>query len=546
MMSDFSTSSTFAWSRLEEGNYDLRVSVEDRANPDSGSETLNFTLNGWSGAGQPPVVVPTGHPLVALLSHAPCPPGVAMRVRFFAVNDGPPGTVTPLKACDGLKTMNFLVAGMREDTDYILLPELRLPGGNIVASLPNPFRTGFADPVVQDFAVATPSDQFTSVDDGVALVSSILRPPEERVFYATDLAGNPIWYMDKVALQGQGNGAFRLTRPVDGGTFLFIGIRDDLVGTVLQEVDLLGNVVRETTAEVVNDQLANMGEEPILSFHHDATRLPNGHTAVLAYSERTLEDVQGPGPVDILGDTIVVLDENFQLVWAWDSFDKLDPTEVAILGETCTPAQPGCPGFLTVDIINDWTHANSVAYSPADGHLVISVRHLDAAFKVDFADGAGTGDVVWRLGRGGDFTIDADPGEVFPWFSHQHDTTYRDGFFVVYDNGNTRVSELGAGENSRGQVFVLDEPGKVAHLVGNFDLGSYNAAVGSVGRLSNGNFFFTNGFIGFGAEHQMLEVRPNGDHNWALGGPDIAYRGYRMYSLYWGGKAALGKMGAGF
>lgn len=548
LLSDFSTSAYFLFSRLDEGVYQLRTTVTDKTTQSGAMATIIYALTGQATGGDP-VVVGTGHPLVALFSAAPCPVGSALRVRFWAQSDGPPGTATPFKTCDGIKSMNLLIAGMREDTDYVLLPQVLIGGTGLFSGTPIPFRTGIAPGIVRDYAVTTPAGSSTSTKDGVLLVGGVLREPATRIYFATDLAGNPIWYFDRVAIQGQGNGAFRLTNPVNGGTFLFIGTRDDLPGTLLQEVDLLGDVVRETNAEVVNEQLAAMGFGPMLAFHHEALRLDNGHTVALAYNERILTDIQGPGDVNVLGDMIIALDENFQVTWAWDAFDKLDITEMAVLGETCTPDEPGCPAFFSTEIANDWTHSNALGYSRADGNLVISVRHHDAVYKVDYADGAGTGDIVWRLGEGGDFQIVADEGEAYPWFSHQHDTHYEDGMFLVYDNGNTRQAQLGGLENSRAQAYVLDEldpPNLAAHLVGNFDLGSYNAAVGSIRRLSNGNFFATNGFINFGAEHEMLEITPSGARSWALGGPDIVYRGYRMYSLYWSGHAVLGEAGAGF
>jgi hypothetical protein len=168
---------------------------------------------------------------------------------------------------------------------------------------------------------------------------------------------------------------------------------------------------------------------------------------------------------------------------------------------------PGCPP-VTSGTPNDWTHANSIGYSPADGNLVISVRHLDAVFKVDYANGAGTGAVVWRLGRNGDFSTDS--GDPFPWFSHQHDAHYDGQYFLLYDNGNTRRAELGTTQNSRGQVYQLDEANRAAHLVYNLDLGVYAAAVGSAELLANGNFHFDDGFLSGGSSHDSVEMTPTG------------------------------------
>src|SRR5207249_3548750 len=100
---------------------------------------------------------------------------------------------------------------------------------------------------------------------------------------------------------------------------------------------------------------------------------------------------------------------------------------------------------------NDWLHGNAVSLA-ADGNIVYSARHQDWIIKIDYQNGSGSGDVLWRLGKDGDFRIDSsDPS---PWFSHQHDANFEEGEktnrLLVFDNGNTRRAE-NDGAHSRGQ-----------------------------------------------------------------------------------------------
>ena len=136
---------------------------------------------------------------------------------------------------------------------------------------------------------------------------------------------------------------------------------------------------------------------------------------------------------------VLVLDQNLQVAWVWDPFDRLNIHRLPTLGEGPS----------------DWTHANSIAWSPADGNLIVSLRNLDWVIKIDYANGTGDGHVIWRLGAGGDFRINSkDPS---PWFSHQHDVRYiNDTTLVLFDNGNTRRSK-NRRANSRGQELILDE-----------------------------------------------------------------------------------------
>ncbi|HYK60434.1 MAG TPA: aryl-sulfate sulfotransferase [Bryobacteraceae bacterium] len=367
---------------------------------------------------------------------------------------------------------------------------------------------------------------------GILLQSTFSSPT-----VATDLNGNVIWYY-------AGNISF-LTRPVSGGTFM--GLAED--GTkdrsqqFFREFDLAGITLAETNAARVNEQLAAMGVHPINGFHHEARKLPNGDYLVLANSERILTDVQGPGPVDVIGDTILVFDPNLQVLWAWDAFDHLDPHRGAILGETCVyPAGLSCGPFYLAPNANDWLHGNSVQLTP-DGNLLYSARHQDQVIKIDYENGAGTGNVLWRLGAGGDFKLAAGdprlgPLDPNPWFSHQHDPGFEpnDSTLTLYDNGNTRIAG-NPGGHSRGQALRIDERRREARLILNADLGAYSNAVGSAQRLSNGDYHFNNGFLSIppGSKNfaaQSVEVNSQGQMTYGIQFGQLEYRSFRMPDLY--------------
>ncbi len=228
----------------------------------------------------------------------------------------------------------------------------------------------------------------------------------------------------------------------------------------------------------------------------------------------------------------MVLDQNVQVAWVWDSFDRLDVNRGPVLGEVLNPgaADPDAavPNLPAVD----WLHANAVSWSPEDRNLVVSMRHQDWVVKIDYANGAGDGHVVWRLGQGGDFAVNStDPN---PWFSHQHDAHYIDDHtLILFDNGNTRrASDPNA--HSRGQVWKIDEQTMTATLVFNVDMGNYSPKFGSAQRLSNGDYSFLSGAQGtppnqFG---QTIEVRPDGSKAYVLELNKLEYRSFRVQTLY--------------
>ena len=321
-----------------------------------------------------------------------------------------------------------------------------------------------------------------------------------------------------------------MTRPTGDGAFL--GIAQDAEGDpwrqAVREFNLIGIPLRETNAGRVNEQLKALGKRPINSFHHEALRLPDGNTAVLAGVEQILTGVQGGASVDVLGDMIVVLDSNLTVVWAWDAFDHLDPHRMATLGEQCLPN--ACPPLQLSRFANDWTHANGIE-STADGNLLVSFRNQDWIVKINYDSGAGNGDVVWRLGNGGDFTL--SPSDPTMWFSHQHDPRYEPlsaDRLMVLDNGNRR-RDADPKANSRGQVYQIDEQSKTATLLINTDLARYSLAVGSSEKLSNGNYWFDAGFLA-DASGVSTEFDSTGRAGFSLRTAAPVYRSYRLASMY--------------
>jgi hypothetical protein len=186
-------------------------------------------------------------------------------------------------------------------------------------------------------------------------------------------------------------------------------------------------------------------------------------------------------PVDVIGDMVVILDPNFNVVWTWNAFDFLDINQPAILAEQCTQGAAGCPPFNTsFTVANDWLHSNSAQYTAYDGNIIVSMRHQDVVFKIAFADGTGDGHIIWKLGHGaiqgrnaaalptiGLATNNTIGGHDlgFPWFSHQHDVEVELGGAVIggariltlFDNGNVRQATFDANARSRCQLLAVVE-----------------------------------------------------------------------------------------
>jgi hypothetical protein len=530
---DFSPDDHFTWAPMREGNYRIKVTVKDGFDAtDTQSDVVKDEVDSRV-TGVDAVVSPTSNPLVALFSVPSGPKGM-VHVEFAVASATPSWRSTDELPSKPGKSTNFLVAGMLPKTTY----EMRYVRSDGTTSSPLLFATGAipASVVFPPITVVQPPGNGSDLNQDMLLQILGRAAKNGPYVYATNLAGQVIWYYDAAQSGFLPNNPAQGATLLAGGTVLVMGGDSHstlpMSRNVLREIDLAGNPLRETNLAAVHAQLTAMGHEVIYSFTHDAQRLPNGNTVVLGLTERTA-DIDG-NPTKYVGTMIVVLDKNFQVTWAWDAFDYLDVNRGPVLGEVLQPGATEPTAAVPILPAVDWLHTNSINWSPSDQNLVVSLRHQDWVIKIDYENGAGDGHIMWRLGQGGDFTVNsADPN---PWFSHQHNAHYiDDNTLILFDNGNTRRTSDPTAD-SRGQVWKLDEQTMTATLVVNVDLGNYSDRVGSAQVLSNGNYVFTSGaqgtvghFIG-----QSIEVLPDGSKTYVQQVGTALYRSFRVQTLYEG------------
>lgn len=543
---DFNMVPSFSWAQnLAEGTYQLRVTARDNGSGESSQTVISYVITSRV-TGTQSVVSPTNHPLVALFSAPACPVGGTMQIAFNQ-NNTANLFLTSSKPC-GSGSMNFLVAGLYPKTVYdmnwlVTNNGVTTKGKGIqftAGTLPASFN-------LANLTIPVPSTSATSAKEKILLSGFA----DATVPYATDLYGNVLWFYN-------GPSTFvQLQRLLPGGTLMIcVGLQNAWTGSgvwgnqskyqVLRETDLAGNVVRETNVDRINEQLPS-GEPSITTFNHDAVRLPNGHTLALASTQHIYPaNTQGNAkPIAILGNTILDLDTNFQLTWYWNSFEhasgggQLDLSRPAVLGETCRynanhSTGLGCPPVLLTNPANDWLHGNSLQYEP-DGSILLSLRHQDWVVDIDYGNGTGTGNVLWRLGPDGDFSMQT--GGQYPWFSHQHDPEFVLGAmtsFTVFDNGNTRIATYGG--DSRGLVLNVDIPDRTANVAYSVDTGVNSVALGSAQLLSNGDYMFLAGDdLTTNAPNETSwsnEYSPSGTVTYSVEAVSSSYRSFRVPDLY--------------
>ena len=330
------TAQPFVWVPVGvEGIWQIQVVVKDFNTGESTSRVVTYKIGPVINNGTP-VVVKTSNPLVVLFSAPSCPAGSSMRAVFQQVaSSPPPATFTNWMGCHPPASMTFEIAGMLAGTPYNVYAQTRT-GGNLTDGPAAAFKTGAlpANIPFPTFKLRAPANgQPTDTSNPVLLHNMIQfsgQAPYPNI--ATDLRGNIIWYYYPNDVT---NGSV-LTRPLPGGGM--ITMQDDVSWDptvtkeqLLRQTDLAGNIVRETNMGIIQQQLLAMGSvdggpcsaipkpAPVGAgcagaFHHDAIQtLPNGWTAALLDVERifppgTQGDTSGL-PVDVIGDMIVVLDD---------------------------------------------------------------------------------------------------------------------------------------------------------------------------------------------------------------------------------------------
>jgi arylsulfate sulfotransferase len=588
-----------------EGVYSILVVAKDLRTSESISKTVKFQVTPLV-TGSTPMIVPTANPLVTIFSTPPCASGSYVRVSFQEQSLATPATLTNWMPCHPTTTSNFEIAGVFVSTTYQIFAQTRT-GSKIVNGSPLTYTTGNLPGSITFPKFTQLIPKSPSADSAQPIIlHNVIQLGDGTAAYpdvATDLVGQIMWYY----YANDATHSDLLTRPLQNGTFLSIenGPAWDTpvtLGQFLRQVDLAGNVIRETNTGIIQQQLIALGAtdaracsaipQPVVgsaclgAFHHDAIQtlpptvgspLPGPFTAVIADIEKifpagTQGDTSGL-PVDIVGDMIIVLDSNWQVVWYFDAFQhaggppQLNIDRAAVLDETCINGKSGCPPILLsgtalpgiAPLAHDWLHANSIYYWPTDtfggasNDIIWSSRHQDWVMKVDYNNGSGTGNILWRMGPCGDFTF-TDSTDPWPWFSHQHEVGIEingTGVMTIFDNGNTRVSPptgplsstgcmpgTGSGD-SRGMALTFDESTLQVAPVLSSDLGVYSTAMGSAQLLSNGNYFFLPAVVllpnlSIAADSQEVAPTPAsglGDLLLDIQGPEH-YRAWQMTSMY--------------
>lgn len=499
-------------------------------------------LTGISASLTPGIVTATSNPQVALYTMTLPFPG-SMTVHFGTSTNYTLSTSARSTGANGTQVSIF-VAGMKASTTYHMAATLQFNNGISFTDGDHTFATQALPSAINlNLSVSSPSG--LTPQPGVEMLNSL------NYLAVTDLSGNILWtYLAPLSINGSQNYIQGVKMLPDGDLLLAVGpdSSTSLKGTIpandvieIREIDLAGDTVRSISVSTLNAELANAScaecKVTLQGFHHDVTPLPNGHWLVLANTLMNLSSTTTPALTNapaqtVLGDVIVDLDQNMHPVWVWNEFNHLDPNR--------HPMQ-----------FPDWTHTNAILYSPDDGDILVSIRHQNWVVKVDYENGEGSGNILWRLGEGGDLTLvgGTDPTD---WEYAQHGPHFTSsntsGVFslTLMDNGDDRIFPAGVTCGTTGEpacqystvpVFKIDESAMTATLTFHqiVPASLYNLWGGNAEQLANGNIEYD--LCGVGGTSYIDEVTQDSSAQtvWSMTSQGVnLYRAFRMSSLYLG------------
>ena len=436
-------------------------------------------------------------------------------------------------------TVTIYVAGMLGNSVYHMQAVVQYSSGKTFRDVDHTFKTGaYAPASVPAMTASTTPGQ--TPQPGIEILNPI--QGQQANILAVDLSGKVVW--EYVPPDASGGAPWTAPKLLPNGDFIALASTGSskVLTTpqpkgalnLVREFDLAGNTVKQITMAQLNSELTAKGYNLTLQvFSHDITVLPNGHWLVLANTEKNVVLTGDTTPTAVLGDVIVDLDENLQPVWVWNEFDHLDVNRH--------------PWNFP-----DWTHTNAVIYAKDDGNLLVSIRHQNWVVKVDYENGAGNGNILWRLGAGGDFKLvgGTDPTD---WNYAQHGISFASGYtsgvfsLALMDNGDDRLypgdtTNPVCGTNgapacySSVPIFSIDESAKTATLTFHDILpaGQYNPWGGNAEVLANGDIEYDIASY-YTSDSLVSEVtnQPTPQTVWSLLMTDNnMYRAYRLPSLY--------------
>lgn len=267
-------------------------------------------------------------------------------------------------------------------------------------------------------------------------------------------------------------------------------------GTEIAEINLEGEVLWRI----------NLEEKDII-FHHDL-KMNENNEVVSIFRDYKLYDLDKSKPeLDTLwGDGVMTMDTTGKVLEKWSAWDVWDVEKDERLEE----------------FANDRFHFNNVAFD-TDGNYLLSTPIENQIWKID----KNSGEIIWKLGKGGDFKMDSESHFYFQHAAHIN----HNGNLILFDNGDfTPNDTTKTNKSSRTLSFRIDTTEMVAKTIIDAEIppGFYTSRMGSSYLLPNDNILQTSSKTG-----NVLVTDKEGNVLWVLNTYFIPYRAEYVPNSIW-------------
>ena len=210
------------------------------------------------------------------------------------------------------------------------------------------------------------------------------------------------------------------------------------------EIDFAGNIIQQWYAANRPDGPdENATPVDALTFHHDASHLPNGNRLVLSTEVREFDnyftsewDENAPRKKQkVMGDIALEFTPQGEIVHQWNTFDYLPLSRIGYDTFNRYWVRRGFP-----DVTVDWSHANAIVPVPNEEAYLVNFRQQSAMIKINkvtseiewiFAEPTGWGEALQ------DKLLDI-PTDGWNW--HQHSPRFTsNGNLLFFNNNNYQV-----------------------------------------------------------------------------------------------------------
>lgn len=248
-------------------------------------------------------------------------------------------------------------------------------------------------------------------------------------------------------------------------------------------------VLHGRTPALVNLDGTVAAERPDAAAHHDLRALPDGRLLYLFYD---VFEVGADEPV--IGEGIAVVDPTGATPdWTWLAREHFPLPTAETVNSTGVPLPLSPDGW-------EWLHANSVYFEPDEPAVYVNFMLAQQLCKLAFP----AGDVLWCMGRGGDFGQDA--------IGIMHDVTPlpAEGHVLAYQNAPPAGS---ANPDTRGVLMAIDPAAGTTAVVAEYEQEApyRNLLGGSIRRLAGGALLMSDA-----ANGRVFELDASGHTVWEL------------------------------